>query len=413
MLEGLAYPCFCTPDRLAEVRKRQEADKLRTGYYGSFASCRNLSPEEAARRVQAGEPYVLRLRAPGDPERRIRFDDLIKGTIEMPENDEDLVLLKSDGIPTYHFAHAVDDHLMRTTLVIRGDEWLSSVPKHLQLFRLLGFKAPKYAHVSPILKEDGGGKRKLSKRKDPEAAMHFYAEKGYPVEGVREYLMTVANSDYEEWRKHNPDASRGAFPFSLRKMSVSGALFDLDKLSDVCKNVIARMDAPAVTGHIRRWAERYDPAFSRLLEQDPDYAESVFSIDRGGPKPRKDLAKWSDAPEYAAYFYAAPDPAALVYPDTLPKEDIAAVLAAYREAYDPEEDQQAWFARIKALAPSLGFCPEVREYKKNPGDWKGHAGDISTILRIAVTGRRNTPDLCAIMRLLGPDEVRKRLTAAI
>ncbi len=187
--------------------------------------------------------------------------------------------------PTYHFAHAVDDHLMRTTLVIRGDEWLSSVPKHLQLFRLLGFKAPKYAHVSPILKEDGGGKRKLSKRKDPEAAMHFYAEKGYPVEGVREYLMTVANSDYEEWRKHNPDASRGAFPFSLRKMSVSGALFDLDKLSDVCKNVIARMDAPAVTGHIRRWAERYDPAFSRLLEQDPDYAESVFSIDRGGPKP--------------------------------------------------------------------------------------------------------------------------------
>lgn len=194
---------------------------------------------------------------------------------------------------------------------------------------------------------------------------------------------------------------------------MSGALFDLDKLSDVCKNVIARMDAPAVTGHIRRWAERYDPAFSRLLEQDPDYAESVFSIDRGGPKPRKDLAKWSDAPEYAAYFYAAPDPAALVYPDTLPKEDIAAVLAAYREAYDPEEDQQAWFARIKALAPSLGFCPEVREYKKNPGDWKGHAGDISTILRIAVTGRRNTPDLCAIMRLLGPDEVRKRLTAAI
>lgn len=413
VLEGLAYPCFCTPDRLAEVRKRQEADKLRTGYYGSFASCRNLSPEEVARRVQAGEPYVLRLRAPGDPERRIRFDDLIKGTIEMPENDEDLVLLKSDGIPTYHFAHAVDDHLMRTTLVIRGDEWLSSVPKHLQLFRLLGFKAPKYAHVSPILKEDGGGKRKLSKRKDPEAAMHFYAEKGYPVEGVREYLMTVANSDYEEWRKHNPDASRGAFPFSLRKMSVSGALFDLDKLSDVCKNVIARMDAPAVTGHIRRWAERYDPAFSRLLEQDPDYAESVFSIDRGGPKPRKDLAKWSDAPEYAAYFYAAPDLAALVYPDTLPKEDIAAVLAAYREAYDPAEDQQAWFARIKALAPSLGFCPEVREYKKNPGDWKGHAGDISTILRIAVTGRRNTPDLCAIMRLLGPDEVRKRLTAAI
>lgn len=413
VLEGLAYPCFCTPEHLAEVRQQQEADKLRTGYYGAFACCRELSPEEAVRRIQAGEPYVLRLRAPGDPERRMQFDDLIKGKIEMPENDEDFVLLKSDGIPTYHFAHAVDDHLMRTTLVIRGDEWLSSVPKHIQLFKVLGFKAPKYAHVSPIMKEDGGGKRKLSKRKDPEAAMHFYMEQGYPAEGVREYLMTVANSDYEEWRKRNPDAPRQAFPFSLKKMSVSGALFDMDKLQDVCKNVIARMDAPTLTGHIRRWAEPYDPAFSRLLEGDPAYAEAVFSIDRGGPKPRKDLAKWSDAPEYAAYFYTAPDPASLVFPDTLKKEDVAAVLTAYREAYDPAEEQQDWFARIKALAPSLGFCPEVKEYKKNPGEWKGHVGDVSTVLRIAVTGRRNTPDLCAIMRLLGPDEVKKRLAAAV
>ena len=411
--EGLAYPCFCTPEHLAEVRQQQEADKLRTGYYGSYARCRDLSPEEAIRKIQAGESYVLRLRAPGDPERRIQFDDLIKGKIEMPENDEDFVLLKSDGIPTYHFAHAVDDHLMRTTHVIRGDEWLSSVPKHIQLFRVLGFKAPKYAHVSPIMKEDGGGKRKLSKRKDPEAAMHFYAEQGYPAEGVLEYLMTVANSDYEEWRKRNPDAPRQAFPFNLKKMSVSGALFDMDKLNDVCKNVIARMDAASVTACIRKWAAACDEAFSALLERDPAYAESVFSIDRGGSKPRKDLAKWSDAPGYAAYFYAAPDPISLVYPETLQNADIAAILNAYRDVYNPEEDQQAWFARIKALAPSLGFCPEVKEYKKNPEEWKGHAGDISTVLRIAVTGRRNTPDLCAVMRLLGADEVKKRLSAAL
>ncbi len=413
VLEGLAYPCFCTSETLEKIRLEQKEKKLRTGYYGSYACCRNLAPEEAISRIRSGESYVLRLRAPGDPERRIKFDDLIKGVVEMPENDEDFVLLKSDGIPTYHFAHAVDDHLMRTTHVIRGDEWISSVPKHVQLFQLLGFKIPKYAHVSPILKEDGAGKRKLSKRKDPEAAMHFYTEQGYPVEGVREYLMTVANSDYEEWRKCNPDAPRSSFPFSLKKMSVSGALFDLNKLNDVCKNMIARMDAHTVTGHIRNWAEQYHPAFSRLLEQDPTYAEAVFSIDRGGPKPRKDLAKWSDAPEYAAYFYTAPDPASLVYPEALQKEDIAAILTVYRNIYDPQDDQPAWFARIKSMASSLGFCPEVKEYKKNPGTWKGHAGDVSTVLRIAVTGRRNTPDLCAIMRLLGPEEVKRRLTSAV
>lgn len=413
VLEGLAYPCFCTSETLEKIRVEQKKEKRRTGYYGPYACCRDLSVEEAISKIRSGEPYVLRLRSPGNPDRRIKFDDLIKGAVEMPENDEDFVLLKSDGIPTYHFAHAVDDHLMRTTHVIRGDEWLSSVPKHLQLFQLLGFKTPKYAHVSPILKEDGAGKRKLSKRKDPEAAMHFYTEQGYPAEGVREYLMTVANSDYEEWRKCHPDAPRQAFPFSLKKMSVSGALFDLNKLNDVCKNCIARMDAQTVCGHIRHWAGQYDPAFSHLLEQDPAYAEAIFSIDRGGPKPRKDLAKWSDAPEYAAYFYTAPDPSALVYPDTLHKEDIDAILTAYREIYEPQDDQAAWFSRIKSMAPAVGFCPEVKEYKKDPSAWKGHVGDVSTVLRIAITGRRNTPDLCAIMGLLGPEEVKRRLTAAL
>ena len=301
--QGLAYPCFCTPDELSAVRARQEAAKQRTGYYGPYAICRDLSPDEAMARMDEGQPYVVRLRSPGDESRRIKFDDMIKGTIEMPENDQDIVLLKTDGIPTYHFAHAVDDHLMRTTHVIRGDEWIASVPIHLQLFRVLGFKPPKYVHVSPIMKEDGSGKRKLSKRKDPEAAVHYYAEQGYPADSVMEYLLTIANSDFEEWRKRNQDAPRSAFPFNLKKMSASGALFDLNKLHDVSKNVIARMDADAVFARILAWAQEYAPDFYTRLDRDRAFARGIFAIDRGGNKPRKDLAKWSDAPEYAAYFF--------------------------------------------------------------------------------------------------------------
>ncbi len=410
--QGLAYPCFCTEEERQAARQRQEAAKERTGYYGPYAVCRSLSPEEALARVEAGEAYVVRLRSPGSEQNRIRFDDRIKGTIEMPENDEDLVLLKSDGVPTYHFAHVVDDHLMRTTDVIRGDEWISSVPKHLQLFRLLGFKPPKYAHVSPIMKEENGGRRKLSKRKDPEAAMHYYAQQGYPAASVLEYLMTIANSDFEDWRRCNPGADRAAFPFNLKKMSVSGALFDLDKLNDVSKNVIAGMDAAAVAGYILDWAAHYDEDFHALLARDPAYTQGIFAIDRGGNKPRKDLAKWSDAKEFAAYFFDELYENAFTLPDSIAPADAAAILAAYETAYDPALDQAAWFAGIKALCPGLGFCPEVKEYKKNPAGWKGHAGDVSTVIRLAVTGRRNTPDLCAILRLLGRERVTARLREA-
>ena len=413
VLQGLAYPCFCTPVELEAIREQQEQQKLRTGYYGAFAKCRSLTPEEALEKIGQGLPYVIRLRSPGSEEHRIRFDDMIKGSIEMPENDQDIVLLKSDGIPTYHFAHAVDDHLMRTTHVIRGDEWISSVPIHLQLFRVLGFKPPKYAHVSPLMKEDDGGKRKLSKRKDPEAAMRFYTEQGYPADSVVEYLMTIASSEFEEWRRRNPDQPRGTFPFNLKKMSVSGALFDMDKLDDVSKNVISRMDAAQVTGAVREWARRFDPEFSALLERDPAYAEAIFTIDRGGKKPRKDIARWSDAKTYAAYFYdELYVPSMAEAPEQLAAEDINAILDAYPSVYRPEEDQQQWFASIKALCPSLGFCPEVKEYKAHPEGWKGHAGDVSTVLRLAVTGRRNTPDLCSIMRLLGTEKVRQRLRQA-
>lgn len=411
--KGLAFPCFCTEEERQAAREQQERLKLRTGYYGEFAVCRNLPPEEALARIEQGQPYVVRLRSPGSEEHRITFNDLIKGKIEMPENDEDIVLLKSDGIPTYHFAHAVDDHLMRTTHVIRGDEWIASVPKHLQLFQVLGFKPPKYAHVSPIMKEENGHKRKLSKRKDPEFAVHFFAEQGYPADSVIEYLMTIANSDYEDWRRCNPTAPRSQFPFKLNKMSVSGALFDLDKLNDVSKTVIAGMDAEQVAEALLTWAQKYDPDYYTLLDRDRAYAQGIFTIDRGGKKPRKDIAKWNDAPAYSSYFFDETFVPSMDLPENIQPGDAAAILKTYQSVYNPDKDQQEWFGDIKAMCPSLGFCPEVKEYKKNPDAYKGHAGDVSAVIRLAVTGRRNTPDLCAIMKLLGKETVLKRLDQAI
>ncbi len=411
--QELAYPCFCTPEELSDVRAKQEMAKVRTGYYADYAVCRNLTPDEAMAKIEAGCSYVVRLRSPGDESRRVKFDDMIKGTIEMPENDQDIVLLKTDGIPTYHFAHAVDDHLMRTTHVIRGDEWIASVPVHLQLFRVLGFKAPKYVHVSPIMKDEGTGKRKLSKRKDPEAAVHFYAEQGYPADSVMEYLLTIANSDFEEWRRRNQDAPRSAFPFNIKKMSASGALFDLNKLNDVSKNVIATMDADTVTAQVMAWAKEYAPDFYARLAADEEYARGLFGIDRGGNKPRKDLAKWSDAPEYAAYFFEDTFVPCDELPENLASADAAAALTAYKAVYDPAQDKQEWFNTIKSICPDLGFCSEVKEYKKHPEGFKGHAGDISTVIRIAMTGRRNTPDLCSIMQHLGMERVMERLDRAI
>lgn len=412
MEQGYAYPCFCTEDMLSATRERQDKDKQRTGYYGEYAACRNLTLEQVEEKLDAGLPYVVRLRSPGSEERRIAFDDMIKGRIEMPENDENFVLLKSDGIPTYHFAHAVDDHLMRTTHVIRGDEWISSVPKHIQLFKLLGFRVPKYAHVSPIMKEENGSKRKLSKRKDPEAAVHFYAEQGYPVESVTEYMLTVANSDFEDWRRANPKEPNTAFKLNLKKMSVSGALFDLAKLNDVSKNVISGMNADTVLQYVLDWAKEFDPPFYETISADRAYAKSILSIDRDVPKPRKDIAKWSDVKEYVAYFY---DSFTNRYPlpDHLTAADAVKILEAYRTVYDPEDDRSAWFDRIKGICPAAGFSPEVKEYKKNPDAYRGHSGDAACIIRVAVTGRVNSPDLCEIMKLLGTETVMTRLDKAI
>lgn len=409
---GLAYPCFCTSEELADLRAEQESQKLRTGYYGKWAVHRDITVDEAAEKIAAGLPFVIRLKSPGSEENRIRFDDCIKGKIEMPENDEDFVLLKSDGIPTYHFAHAIDDHLMRTTHVIRGDEWISSTPKHLQLFYLLGFKPPKYAHAAPIMKLDGGAKRKISKRKDPEAAVRYFIEEGYPPESVTEYLMTILSSDFEAWRKANPQGMHMDFPFQFKKMSVSGALFDTDKLQDVSKNVISTMNSTEVTDRLLSWAQNYDKPFFEILNSDQDYTKHVFAIDRDVPKPRKDIVKWSDAKEYAAYFYEPLFSPCYDLPENIKPDVAAEILKAYLAVYKPETDRQAWFSRIKDICPNLGFAAETKEFKQNPGAYKGHAGDVSTVIRIAVTGRRNTPDLCSIMYLLGEETCRARIAAA-
>ena len=407
--QGFAYPCFCTAEELDEVRKQQEENKIRTGYHGEWAKHRDITYEEAKALIDEGKPFVIRLKSPGSEENRIAFDDGIKGKIEMPENDEDFVLLKSDGIPTYHFAHAIDDHLMHTTHVCRGDEWISSTPKHIQLFKLLGFKVPKYAHVSPIMKLENGAKRKISKRKDPEAAVHFFAEQGYDSESVIEYLMTIAASDFEDWRRANPTADYRTFKFNLKKMSVSGALFDHNKLNDVSKIKVASMNSETVYEKLTAWAKEFDGEFYDILTADPDYTKSVLAIDRDTPKPRKDIAKWNEAKDYFAYMFDVLYTPAFEIPENINAEDAKAFLCEYKKVYSPEDDRSAWFDKIKSLCPALGFAADTKEYKANPENFKGSAGDLSTILRIAVTGRRNTPDLCSIMQVLGKERVEKRI----
>ena len=413
--KGLAYPCFCSEDELSALREEQEKEgALIKGYFGKWAKCRNLSFEEQKKLIEEGKPYTLRLRSPGSEDKRITFVDLIKGKIEMPENIQDIVLLKTDSIPTYHFAHAVDDHFMRTTHVTRGDEWISSVPTHIQLFSVCGFKAPKYAHISPIMKEENGSKRKLSKRKDPEAAVTYYAEEGFPKESVLEYLLTLANSNFEDWRRANPDADCSEFPFNLKKMSVSGALFDLTKLTDVSKNVISKMSAEKVLAYALDWAKNYDEKLYSLLSKDEEYSKKIFSIDRGTAKPRKDIAKFSEIGAYVSYFFDEEFKTDLSeLPENLSKETVKKVLEAYASTYEQAADNSEWFAHMKELCEPLGFTPNVKEYKKNPEQYLGHVGDVSTVVRVAVTGRKNTPDLFSIMTVLGKDRVLERLNAAI
>lgn len=410
--QGKAYPCFCTPEDVEEIRAKQEVAKIRPGYYGVWAKCRTVTVEDAIKRIQNGENYIIRFKSPGREDRKIQHHDVIKGKVDFPENDQDIVIIKADGLPTYHFAHAVDDHLMHTTHVIRGDEWLSSVPLHLQLFHELGFKAPKYAHIAPIMKNDNGNKRKLSKRKDAEAAVSYYAEEGIPAEAVKEYLMNIANSTFENWRRANPDKSMDEFQLQLNKMSVSGALFDMVKLLDVSKTVISKMSAEEVYENALNWASKYDQELAEILK-DKEYALKVFGIERGNKKPRKDILKWSDVKENVEYMYNELfDKNEEEYPFQVinDKESIEKILKLYVEKYyDENDDKQTWFDKIKELAGEMGYAKEVKEFKANPGMYTAHVGDVSTVLRVALTKRTNTPDLYEIMQVLGKEEIERRL----
>lgn len=411
--EGKAYPCFCTEEELGSMREKQEAEGVNTGYYGKWATCRNLTYDEIAEKINQGTSWVLRFKADGDPEKYIHLTDLVKGNIDMPENDQDIVILKSDGIPTYHFAHVVDDHLMRTTHVVRGEEWLSTWPCHVQMFAALGWKPPKYVHTAQLMKMDGGSKRKLSKRKDPELALDFYFAEGFPVPSVIEYLLTLLNSNFEEWRLANPTEPVENFKFNTKKMSVSGSLFDLDKLRDVSRNVVAMLSTEKVWEYLTDWAEKYDEEFYKLLTRDEDYSKAIISIGRGVPKPRKDIAVWSEMKDYMSFFFDELFTSENVYPENMSKEDIKAVLSQYPSIYDSKDEQNDWFGKIKDLTVSLGYAASPKEYKNEPEKFKGHVGDISAVLRMAVTGRVNSPDMYTVMKILGKDKVIERIENAL
>ena len=414
--QGKAYPCFCTPEEGEEIRKKQEAAKVRPGYYGVWAKCRNLTVEEAAEKIKNGEKCIIRFKSSGREDRKIKHHDIIKGNVDFPENDQDIVIIKADGLPTYHFAHAVDDHLMRTTHVIRSDEWLSSVPLHLQLFHELGFKAPKYAHIAPIMKNDNGNKRKLSKRKDPEAAVNYYKEEGVPPLAVKEYLLNIANSNFENWRRANQDKSIDEFDFQLNKMSVSGALFDMVKLLDIGKTVISKMSAEEVYDKSLEWAKEYDKELEDMLEN-KEYSLKVLGIERGNKKPRKDISKWAEVKNNIIYMYDDKflnEDIEYDYAKISSNEEINKILKLYIEEYfDIDHDKETWFNKIKDLAEKTGYAREVKEFKKEPEKWPGHVGDISTVIRVALTGRQNTPDMYEIMQVLGKESVIKRLEKAM
>ncbi len=415
--KGLAYPCFTTEEELEELQKANKKEEIQNTDWQAEAEARraamlarrNFTMEEVEAHVAAGDPFVLRILADGDPEKKIKFTDLVKGNMEIPENDEDFVLLKSDGIPTYHFAHAVDDHLMGTTHVVRGEEWLPSLPKHLQLFRYLGFRAPKYMHIAQIMKlDENGNKKKLSKR-DMGANMDDYTRMGYCPEAVCEYVMTLLNSNYEEWRMQNPDKSYRDFPFNIKKMSVSGCLFDFNKLGDVSKNVICRMSADEVTQKVTAWAQSFDPEFGAALAADPDFTKAIFAIGREGKKPRKDLATWADAKPYMGFFFDKFFRIEEEYPEKYNREDIKKILSTFSAQYDPSDDMNTWFEKIKAIGASLGYTPDMKAYKADPSAFRGNVADVSMFLRLAVTGKMNSPDMYAVMQILGRDTVLSRI----
>ncbi len=419
--EGKAYPVFTTKEELealnavdkkAEIKARNWEDEQQERQ-AEQAAWRAFTIDDVKAHLRAGDPFLLRLLADGDPNKKVPFTDLIKGKLEIPENDEDFVLLKSDGIPTYHFAHAVDDHLMGTTHVIRGEEWLPSLAKHLMLFRYLGFKLPKYMHIAQIMRlDESGNKKKLSKR-DMGANMDDYSRMGYSPASVCEYIMTLLNSNYEEWHAQNPTEPYTSFPFNIKKMSSSGCLFDFNKLNDVSKNVISRMSAEEVLAETLEWANAFDTELAELLSRDTAYALSILSIGRGGKKPRKDFATWQDVKPYLNFFYDELFSVQDAYGEQFAKEDIRAALEGFLATYDPADDMTVWFDKIKAVAESIGYASDMKAYKADPTQYRGSVADVSMFLRVAVTGRLNSPDMYSVMQILGADRVTARIRSML
>ncbi len=409
IMNDLAYPCFCTEEDLENIRKEQESIKDRIGYYGKWARDRYLSHEEVIKRINNGEKYVIRLKSPGKFENKVIYDDLVKGKLELPENDLDIIIIKGDGLPTYHFAHLVDDYLMGTTHIIRGDEWLSSVPIHLQLFKVFGFKPPKYAHISPLLKEDNGTRRKLSKRKDPEAAISYYHEKGIPTQAVLLYLCTVANSNFEMWYLQNKDKTIDDFKLEFKKISASGSLFDVDKLLNISKNYISLLSAVDVYNNTLEYSKNYDNELFDLLTKYKDYSINVMNIEREQKKPRKDLAMFSDFRKQNWYMYDELfNNLNYEWQNITNKEEIKNILNLYISKYDVNDDKDTWFNKMKEVCDLLGYASDMKAYKENPNNYKGNIADVSNVLRVSLTTKSMTPDLYEIMKLLGKERMEKR-----
>ena len=418
---GKAYPVFTTKEELDELNAADKKAEIKARDWENEQDSRReeqlkqreFTIEDVKANLAAGNPFVLRLLADGNPEKKTNFTDLVRGNLEIPENDEDFVLLKSDGIPTYHFAHAVDDHLMGTTHVVRGEEWLPSLAKHIMLFRDLGFRLPKYLHISQIMRlDENGNKKKLSKR-DMGANLDDYSRMGYAPECVCEYIMTLLNSNYEEWHMQNPEKPYTDFPFNIKKMSVSGCLFDFNKLNDVSKNIISRMSAEDVYKQVTEWALANDPAFGALLQKNADMATAAFAIGRGGKKPRKDLATWADAKPYMGFFFDELFQLEDSYEDRFAKSDIQKALSAFLETYDPADEMNVWFDKIKAEDKKIGYASDMKEYKANPEAYPGNVADVSMFLRVAVTGKLNSPDMYAVMQILGKCRTEKRIRGMI
>lgn len=412
--QGKAYPSFATEEDLAKIREAQEAQKLNTGYYGKWATDRNLTLEEIEEKLAAGEEWTLRLRADGNPEETRAVPDGIRGHVTIHPNDQDFVLLKTNGVPTYHFAHVCDDHFMRVTHVVRGEEWLATLPFHIELFETLGWEHPVYCHTAHLMKiDEAGTRRKLSKRKDPEMALSFYEEKGFFPEAVREYIMILLNSDYEEWRLANPDTPLEDFPVHLDKMATSGALFDMVKLEDVSKETLVRLDEATIADFVIAWAEKYQPDVASVIAPQRDDFVKLLAIGRDGKKPRKDLMNAEQIVQFTKYFFDEWFTQEDALPENIPAEEAAAILEDYLATYDHSDDNETWFGKIRTITEERGYAVRPKDYKKNPDAYKGHVGDVSTVVRLAITGRRNSPDIWAIQQVLGEEKTIARVKRMI